>query len=515
MIKVVLEVEKGVNKDKIYEFDEPNTFIVGRDGKGTKAHYRLEKDDKLVSRNHFMLEINPPDCYLTDIRSLNGTYLIRKDGIETVYFIEGRVIKEEWQSIATEITKEYLTTPDSASFNKIISNKITLKNGDLICIGDSALRIKVETIEEKNEPKIEITEEDIEIEEINRKKTVGLITCFKCNKQIDILQMDTEGGADELKDIALYLCESCAKKEKKDPDIDELGSYNVLYEINRGGNGIVYFATHKRSGRVVAIKVPLEKIKKEERLLLRFKREIFIMRNLNHKNLVKLYDGIIEENEKCYFICEYLKEGSLRDLIKNKYNNKPLPYKDACNYIIQSLEGLAHFHEHEKKYVHRDLKPENIFVKKDEHNNYIAKVGDFGLSRSYIFHGETITKKEEFAGTHQYLPPDQIYDFTNAKPYTDTYSMGITMYNLLTLQFPYNFPTKETIREDFIAGRKSRMALDIILGDDKPIPIQDKVKNIPKELAQVINKSIEKVPTKRFQTANEFKNAIMEAIKCK
>ena len=91
-VKVILTIIKGPSQNKTFEFTEQDNFILGRDARGSKAHFRLSPEDKFVSRNHFLLEINPPDCYMRDAGSLNGTFVVRKNGGTILLFLKGREI---------------------------------------------------------------------------------------------------------------------------------------------------------------------------------------------------------------------------------------------------------------------------------------------------------------------------------------------------------------------------------------------------------------------------------------
>jgi len=245
-------------------------------------------------------------------------------------------------------------------------------------------------------------------------------------------------------------------------------------------------------------------------LVERFMREIAIMREFRHPNLVRLYGDGISEQDSLYFVSEYLPEGSLADVFTNHYDGK-MPYGEACDFIAQALEGLAYFHE--KGYVHRDLKPENILIRKNEEGKLIAKVGDFGLAKSYVLHGGTITKTGEWAGTLFYCPPEQIKDFKSAKPWTDVYAMGVSLYFLITGEFPYDFPNRKKFFEMISRGEKPKDALSIILGKDQPMPIEKKAPDIPKDLAKTINRAIKKDAAERFSSVDEFRKALERHVK--
>lgn len=531
-IKVVLKAIEGPEKGKVFEFTEQENFLVGRDAAQSQAHFRLSPEDKFISRNHFLLEINPPDCYLRDAGSLNGSFVIRKTGDKKVFYLRGRR-EREWTAVAQELVSAFQcgTCQDGGS-------RIILEDGDLIRVGETLIEVNVvreilqdpepATPKGQNElrrcigcgkrldkdvllkdPKY-LTSLDFLCEQCllekqaNRPALQGTISCWNCGKDLTSLA-NSDGRAGELEDIALYLCHDCALSKKEAVPISKIGDYILLGELGSGGFGIVYLAHHTPTGRLAGLKITKEKIKRNHRLLQRFKREIAIMREMEHPNLVKLYEDGTTENENAYFASEYFPEKSVRDLLDSEYNGK-MPYKKACAILCQALEGLSDFNE--KGFVHRDLKPENILIKKTDDRDFVVKVGDFGLSRSYMFHGGTITREGEWAGTVFFCSPEQILHFKDADPRCDVYSMGISLYLLITGEFPYDFPTRKRFFEMLSRGEKLRDPIDIILGKDKPAPIENKVKRLPKTLAGAINRAIDKDPSRRFATAREFKEAI-------
>ncbi len=97
-MKVNLTVIEGPEKGKSFTFDEPENFLLGRSAQASKAHLCLSPDDTYVSRNHFLLEINPPDCFIRDAGSLNGTFIVRHSD-KTVFYISGRSDDKEYYGL--------------------------------------------------------------------------------------------------------------------------------------------------------------------------------------------------------------------------------------------------------------------------------------------------------------------------------------------------------------------------------------------------------------------------------
>ena len=331
-------------------------------------------------------------------------------------------------------------------------------------------------------------------------KPQGSYFCSQCGKDMTAI-VDKDNKAFEFKDVAMYLCENCMKSYIGGEPSSYLGSYSILSELGCGGFGTVYLVRDNPTGRLAAFKLTKAPVKKDAALIQRFKREIAIMKGLKHPNLVRLYDEGITDKGNYYLVSEFLPKGNLSEYCWKRYSGI-MPYQRACGLFVQALEGLAWFHE--KGFVHRDIKPANILLLKDRKGMYHAKVADFGLARSFVMHGGTVTRANEWIGTTFYCPPEQILDFKNAHPATDVYAMGMALYFILSGEFPYDF----AISKEADKKKKQRDPIAFILGDDKPVSIGKKVANLPAKLVSAIDLAIEKKLQKRIQTAQEFKKAI-------
>lgn len=529
-IRVNLTVIEGPEKGKSFTFDEPENFLLGRSAQGSKAHLRLSPDDTYVSRNHFLLEINPPDCFIRDAGSLNGTFIVRHSD-KTVFYISGRSEnKENYGRKAEKLHKEL-------SFKSFlqINDRLTLQDNDLINVGNTTILVAViKETRGKGGYKISLDHSAEELfrciecnKQINRKpnlhdarklssddyvcdaclkkragaqKPKETYFCSQCGKDVTTMA-EKDGKAAAFSGVALYICNDCLRSHLQENQLLVIGKYSILRELGCGGFGTVYLSRHNDSGRLAALKLTKEVVKKDAFLIQRFKREIAIMKKLKHPNLVRLYDEGITDAGNYFLVSEYLPKGNLSNYCFSRYNGK-MPYQKASALIAEALEGLSWFHE--KGYVHRDIKPENILLLKDSSGIYHAKLADFGLARSYVLHGGTVTRANEWIGTTFYCPPEQILDFKNAHPAADVYAMGMALYFILSGEFPYDFP----VRQDHENRKRQKDPVAFILGSDKPVPIENKIAGIPSKIASVIGMAIEKDLQKRMQTAQEFKKAI-------
>jgi len=494
-MKVELEVIEGPYKGKVFTFTEADCFLVGRDGEGCQAHFRLDRGkDMYVSRNHLLVEIKPPNVYIRDNSSKNGTYLKR-----------------------TNIQ----------NFERITYAQVF--DGDEIKIGKTVFKVKIYPMEEKRAyycircgREIDETADDLALcSECRRKQErpeIPLTEKFFCSScGTDITSMANEDGkAVELKDVVFYLCKKCAEKEKgKLPygTPKNIDHYLILKELGRGGMGVVYKAWDERTGRVVALKMILPQHLSDEKCAKRFMREMKISSLALHPNLVRYINGKAS-GTKVYFTMEFVKDGSLWDMFERN-NYSPLPVKFVCEIMLQALEGLDYLHSHPQKFIHRDLKPQNILLKK-ENGKFIAKIADFGLAKSAITAGiSDITKPREVAGTLFFMSPQQFRNFKYPEPHFDTYSMGVTLYLLISGDYPFDIPKQIDITNLVQAILKGKPIdpIQIILDQkQKPVPVREKNPSIPEKLARVIDKSVQKNAEERFQNARGFKEALIKAM---
>ena len=268
----------------------------------------------------------------------------------------------------------------------------------------------------------------------------------------------------------------------------EIPGFVAEKELGRGGFGAVYQARRKKDGAQVAIKVMLSQADATEDAVQRFKREMEVNRQLDHPSIVRFIESGSHKGA-FYFVMELCDGGSLMDLY-NK-NRGPLTPEQLMPHALKALEGLAFAHS--KGFVHRDIKPGNILIHKG-----VARVADFGMSKSFQMAGLSgMSMTGKTAGTPVFMPPEQIINFKYVKPVSDVFSMGATLYFLLTGAFPFDFPAK-------------RDPMDVILNDDV-VPIRKRVATIPKPLATAIDRAVMKKHKDRFLDAGELLSAMKKA----
>ncbi len=204
-----------------------------------------------------------------------------------------------------------------------------------------------------------------------------------------------------------------------------IGPFILGRQIGAGGMGIVYLATHIESGKQVALKVLPPALSDDEKLLLRFEREIGILKRMKHPNIVKYYGGGTHQGERWYAM-EYVDGGSLQDILKKR---KRLTWDQAIQVGRQLTSALEHAHN--AGIIHRDLKPGNLFVTK----NGRIKLGDFGIARDT--EATALTAAGKTVGTYAYMAPEQIHGNAPISRKTDLYATGCLLYELLVGETPF------------------------------------------------------------------------------
>jgi eukaryotic-like serine/threonine-protein kinase len=267
-----------------------------------------------------------------------------------------------------------------------------------------------------------------------------------------------------------------------------LGKYKLLGQIGKGGMSSVYLAEHELMRRRVAIKVLPQSRVNDSSYLERFRLEARAVAKLDDPNIVRAYDIDNEENVH-YIVMEFV-DG--QDLHQTVVSNGPLDYDTAADYIAQAANGLQHAHE--MGLVHRDIKPANFLV--DRHNT--VKLLDLGLAKLTEDDQASLTmaNEENVLGTADYLAPEQALNSHEADSRSDIYSLGCTLYFLLTGSAP--FP-EGSISERLLKHQTAR-----------PDSIFKVRPDAPPSLVELCESMMAKKPIERPQSAGEVSAILKE-----
>ncbi len=209
---------------------------------------------------------------------------------------------------------------------------------------------------------------------------------------------------------------------------EQVQNFRVVRSIGSGGMSEVYLVRDNLD-RQFAMKVLSANLTRDPTFKERFRHEAKIMATLNHPSIVKLH-SYIEPDDKFCLVMEYVEGGSLKDLIRR---TGPIPEERALKIFRQIAEALAYAHG--KGVIHRDIKPSNILIGEDDS----VKVMDFGIARMTESPGLTRTGTQ--MGTLVYMSPEQIRDSKHVDCKSDVYSLGVTLYEMLTGKAPYDEAT--------------------------------------------------------------------------
>ena len=384
-MQVNLKVTAGPYKGRIFSFAQHDTFLIGRN---PEAHLCLP-DDRYFSRNHCLLEMNPPHSFVRDLNSTNGT------------FVNGQRVKDA-----------------------------PLKNGDRVQCGETILVVEVTTVD------LSETTQDASLP---KRPVLVMVECLNCGRR-------EQAQASAPDEHLTFLCEDCRIELKRSPQA--IPGYDMVKLLGRGGMGTVMLGREQRTGRAVAIKTLLPEFAVSDKAMRRFMREIDVAAALKHKNIVEFIDRGTH-NGVVYLVTEFVDGADASKLAETEGGR--LKYEDGISIIAQALDALSFAHE--RGYIHRDFKDQNILVAGHSPNlvakltdfGLAKSFTHSGMSG--------VTMAGEMAGTLAYMPPEQLRNFRDVKPQSDIYAVGMTAYSLLTgglaLDLSKSSSVNETIRAIF------------------------------------------------------------------
>jgi serine/threonine protein kinase len=260
-----------------------------------------------------------------------------------------------------------------------------------------------------------------------------------------------------------------------------LVNYELGERIGTGGMGTVFRATHVLLGRTVAIKIISPDVLSDPEAVLRFVHETRAVGALDHPNIVRATDAGCE-NGVHYLVTEYIEGEDLAQVVKRR---GPLSVADACEVICQAALGLAHAHE--RGLVHRDIKPSNLRIDRTG----VVKVLDFGLA--HMTAGQTmLTNPGQMIGTLDFVAPEQLNDARNVDGRADVYSLGCTLWFLLTGTPPFSGPVYGTPASKI----KGHMA-------DHPVWPAIQNGEVPSAVVNTLERMMSKEPSERYASPSQ------------
>jgi serine/threonine-protein kinase len=307
------------------------------------------------------------------------------------------------------------------------------------------------------------------------------------------LQEDSERGgrpAPEMSDLALrkgYMtadqvrlmkrAEERLRRDERSREPARFGGYEILGKLGDGGLGTVYRARQISMGRIVALKVLHRKWMKDEEFKKRFLLEARLAGRMSHQNLIQVYD-VGREKDQYYFSMEYVNGETAEDIVERE---GPLEVDKALDIAIQVLRAVTYIWRY--RIVHRDIKPGNIMLTRGG----VAKLADFGFVKSKF--DPILSTEGEVLGTPDYISPEQAMGETDIDFRSDIYSLGASIYHMVTGRPPFGGSTSEVMEKH--------------VKEEPPDP-QKYAPEAPEPVIHLIQRMMAKDPDERYSSTQEL-----------
>jgi eukaryotic-like serine/threonine-protein kinase len=267
--------------------------------------------------------------------------------------------------------------------------------------------------------------------------------------------------------------------QAREPVLSNVGNYDLLEKIADGGMGTVYKGRHRDTGDIVAVKIVATHMAGNEVLLKRFEQEYNAARQLDHPNIVRALE-FGDTGSRPFMVMEFVDGESLGRKIEREGR---IPEKEAIKIIAQIAQGLHRAHK--EKLIHRDVKPDNILVTADG----TAKLADLGLVKE-VEADVNLTRTGRGLGTPHFMAPEQFKNAKNVDPRCDIYSLGATLYMMVTGDLPF----------------KSTGPLDAYMKkiENKLVPPRQIVPGLSDRIDWAIRRAMSADPDQRPSTCREF-----------
>jgi eukaryotic-like serine/threonine-protein kinase len=467
--KVTITVIDSSFQQQPFEYIQKTKCSIGRSDTCT-----ITIPNEGVSREHCLLEIDPPHVQIKKLADTTTT-------------LNGIAIGKEFQSVM-----------------------FSGEAGECLILGKDKIQLRIELT--GNRP-VDVVMDVMENIIDGGKKVVHTIFSGLKTAKRAIANNKT---AKTIIDPILYFA-GVQAREPSDPNMDSsefprsFDGYTFHKLIGQGGGGSVYLSSNTK-GKNLAIKTMLFDRKPSTSQERRFVREIDNVKSFNHHNIVRFIDhGIFEGHY--YHVMEYCEAGSLTRWIECMGGK--LPLDSARSIIFQVLDGLEYLHTVEFRartedegfvtvngIVHRDLKPSNILLKVED-SKLVAKIGDFGLSKSFEIAGRSgLTSIDRSgAGSYRFLCRRQLLHYRDSKPEVDIWATAACLYYMLSGNYPRNFSDNVSAETNVL--------------EQPNIPIQQRNPDVPNSIAEVIDRALsEDTQNDRalhYQSVSAFRQDLLSA----
>jgi eukaryotic-like serine/threonine-protein kinase len=264
-----------------------------------------------------------------------------------------------------------------------------------------------------------------------------------------------------------------------------IGNYEVVEKIGEGGMGAVYRGLDTMLEREVAIKMLRPELSSQPQVVERFRTEAVTLAKLNHPNIATLY-SFLRDGEDFFMVMEFVRGQTLDDMLRRF---GAMIVERAVPLFCQALDGIDHAHR--MGIIHRDIKPANMMLTEGGS----IKVMDFGIAR--VLGSARLTRQGNVVGTIEYMSPEAVRG-QEVDARSDVYSLGILLYEMLTGRVPFENHSEFEMMKAQV--------------EQAPAPPRSFTASIPLEIEQAVMRALAKKPAARFQTAGEFRAALLGAL---
>ncbi|MCC6321256.1 MAG: serine/threonine protein kinase [Phycisphaerales bacterium] len=316
----------------------------------------------------------------------------------------------------------------------------------------------------------------------------GLATPEEVQQCLEMARASSQDGNSKSLPILLvendYITKRQLERIKAEAEAQRQGQqipgYKILGELGKGAMATVFKAKQLSLDRLVAIKVLPRKFMTNPQFVERFYAEGRAAAALNHPNIVQAYD-VGQAGDYHYFVMEYVEGRTVYDdIVRHKRYNET----EAIDVVIQTAEALLHAHQ--KGLIHRDVKPKNIMINKEG----VAKLADMGLARAMSDKEAAEAEAGKAFGTPYYISPEQIRGEINIGPPSDIYSLGATLYHMLTGAVPFDGKNPSAVMHKHLKGE--------LAPPDRVNP------RLSAGISEIIEMMMSKSPRDRYQTCADL-----------
>ena len=276
---------------------------------------------------------------------------------------------------------------------------------------------------------------------------------------------------------------------------EKLGSFLIDGTLGVGAMGVVYRATHEKTGRLAAVKVVIKEVAAKGNAYERFEREAKILQQFRHKNIVQFY-AMGRYQGTSYIAMEFIAGNTLEQVLADR---PALPWTEVADLAIQVCDALAYAHEH--GVVHRDLKPSNMML----NEKGVLKLTDFGIAKD--LDATALTATGRTLGTAAYMAPEQIRGDSDISHKTDLYQLGCVLYQFLTGRMPFDGTSAVAMMHGHLNGERPVPSHKF---KDIPLALGSQLPDIPPAMDELVVRLMAKKAQDRPDNASLIADRLKE-----